>query len=143
VRGSLDYSFASADWTESHRLADRSRLARRVPSALRAEQEHIHDVTTSVETTVPQTATRVFVVVKMNSAFIRADATDDRPGLDRRFDMQVSQGLPFLNLFQADWEMLVGVRNLFRDSFTETSLYDELLVARPPKRLIGGLTVKF
>jgi hypothetical protein len=39
--------------------------------------------------------------------------------------------------------MLVGVRNLFRDSLSETSIYDELLVARPPKRLVGGLTVKF
>jgi hypothetical protein len=57
--------------------------------------------------------------------------------------MQVSQGLPFLGFFNADWEMLVGVRNLFRDSLTEASLYDELLVARPPKRLVGGITVKF
>jgi hypothetical protein len=39
--------------------------------------------------------------------------------------------------------MLVAVRNLFRESFTEISIYDELLVARPPKRLVGGITVKF
>ena len=32
---------------------------------------------------------------------------------------------------------------LFHESLTEASIYDELLVARPPKRLIGGITVKF
>jgi hypothetical protein len=142
-RGSIDYSFAAAEWTASGRAADRARLKRRLPSALRGNDENIHDVTTSLETIVPQTATRVFFIVKMNSAYIRADGTEDQPGLDGRFDMQVSQGLPFLNLFKADWEMLVGVRNLFRDSLTEASIYDELLVARPPKRLVGGITVKF
>jgi hypothetical protein len=39
--------------------------------------------------------------------------------------------------------MLVGVRNLFHDSLDHASIYDELLVVRPPKRLVGGLTVKF
>jgi hypothetical protein len=39
--------------------------------------------------------------------------------------------------------MLVGVRNLFREAFTETSIYDELLVSRPPKRVVGGITVRF
>jgi TonB-dependent receptor-like protein len=142
-RGTIDYSFAAAEWTASNRANDFSRLRRRLPSALRADDERIHDVTTSLETIVPQTATRVFFVVKMNSAYIRADGTEDQPGLDGRFDMQVSQGLPFLGLFHADWEMLVGVRNLFRDSLTDASIYDELLVARPPKRLVGGITVKF
>jgi hypothetical protein len=48
-----------------------------------------------------------------------------------------------MNFLRAEWEMLVGVRNLFRESFAEASVYDELLVARPPKRLVGGITVKF
>jgi hypothetical protein len=142
-RGSIDYSFAVAQWASNGRVNDQARLGRRLPSALRSDVENVHDVTTSLETVVPQTATRVFFVVKMNNAYIRADGTEDQPGLDGRFDMQVSQGLPFLNLFKADWEMLIGVRNLFRDSLTEASIYDELLVARPPKRLVGGITVKF
>ena len=41
------------------------------------------------------------------------------------------------------WEVLVGVRNLFRDPTTPASIYDELLVVRPPKRVIGGVLVKF
>ena len=41
------------------------------------------------------------------------------------------------------WEVLVGVRNLFRDPQGRRSVYDELLVVRPPKRVIGGVLVKF
>ncbi len=143
VRGSIDYSFAAADWTTNGRGADYRRLSHRLPSAIREGPERIHDITTSVETVVPRTATRVFFVVKMNSAYIRADGSEDRPGLDGRFDLQLTQGLPFVGMFDSDWEMTVGVRNLFRDSLVEGSFYDELLVARPPKRLVGGITVRF
>ena len=142
VRGSFDYSMSDADWATMP-SADRARLSRRMPSAVRDEAERIHDFTTSLETEFPSSATRLFFVYKMNSAFIRADGSESRPGLDGRWDVQVSQGLPFMNFLRAEWEMLVAVRNLFRESFAETSLYDELLVARPPKRLVGGLTVKF
>jgi hypothetical protein len=142
VRGSFDYSMADADWFDN-RSPDRSRLLRTMPSALRTDIERVHDFTTSLETEVPQSATRVFILYKMNSAYIRADGSETRPGLDGRWDVQVSQGLPFMNFTSAEWEMLVGVRNMFRESFTESSIYDELLVARPPKRLVGGITVKF
>jgi hypothetical protein len=43
----------------------------------------------------------------------------------------------------AKWEMLVSVRNFFRDTAPDQSVYDELLVVRPPTRVIGGLTLKF
>jgi hypothetical protein len=39
--------------------------------------------------------------------------------------------------------MLVAVRNLFREEALEASVYDELLVMRPPKRIVGGVTVRF
>ena len=39
----------------------------------------------------------------------------------------------------ARWEVLVGLRNLFRDPNDAGSIYDELLVVRPPKRVIGGV----
>jgi hypothetical protein len=96
-----------------------------------------------METAFPHSATRLFVLYKMNSAYIRADGSESRPGLDGRWDVQVIQSLPFMNFTTAEWEMLVGVRNLFRESLTEASAYDELLVARPPKRLVGGITVRF
>lgn len=142
VRGSFDYSLAEAAWVNAA-SDDREMLTDTMPAALRAASERVHDFTTSLETEFPQSSTRLFLLYKLNSAYIRADGSDSHPGLDGRWDVQVIQALPFMNFTSADWEMLVGVRNLFRESFTETSLYDELLVARPPKRLIGGITVKF
>ncbi|MDO8794361.1 MAG: hypothetical protein Q7J25_07060, partial [Vicinamibacterales bacterium] len=108
---------------------------------VRSSDERIHDVTTSLEAEVPLSATRVVVLYKLNNAFVSGDA--ERPGFDARFDLQVNQALPFMNFRTSQWEMLVGVRNLFHESLANASVYDELLVVRPPKRIVGGLTVKF
>lgn len=142
VRGSFDYVLAEADW-HGGRTLDRLRLVRSLPSALRPASERVHDLTSTLETEIPHSATRVFFIYKLNSGYVRADGSDGSPALDGRWDLQVSQGLPFMGFTSADWEMLVAIRNLYRDSFTETSIYDELLVASPPKRLVGGITVKF
>ena len=141
VRGSVDYSIASADWTAVTAPAEYAVLSRWVPSAVRSH-ERIHDVTTSLETEIPYSATRVVVLYKLNDAFAAAESVDP-PGFGARFDVRVTQALPFMNFRTSQWEMLVGVRNLFHESLENTSIYDELLVVRPPKRLIGGLTVKF
>jgi hypothetical protein len=79
---------------------------------------------------------------KLNNAFAASSAADS-PAIGTRFDLQVNQALPFMNFRTSQWEMLVGVRNLFHESLANASVYDELLVVRPPKRLVGGLTVKF
>ncbi len=119
------------------------------PSALRLESENIHDVTGSVETDIPETSTRVMVLCRLSNGYARPAATPgdgsatDRPALDSRFDVQVRQSLPFMNFSSAHWEMLFAVRNFFRDMAADQSLYDELLVVRPPKRVVGGLTLRF
>lgn len=140
VRGSVDYTVTTARW---HPSVDTALITRWAPSASRRANEQIHDVTTSVETEIPETATRVFVIYKFNNAFVRRDLESDRPAFDARFDVQVRQSLPFLNFTNARWEMLVAVRNLFRETLADQSVYDELLVVRPPKRVVGGLLVRF
>ena len=102
----------------------------------------MHDLTASVESVVPSTWTRLLVVYKLNTAFspVLAEAN---PGPSVRFDVQVNQALPFLNFMSAEWEMLVAVSNLFKEQLYENSVYDELLVVRPPKRVLGGVTVRF
>ena len=83
------------------------------------------------------------MLYKLNTGFART-STDRNPlGVDSRFDVQVNQALPFLNFTSADWELLVTVCNLFRDQTAERSVYDELLVLRPPKRIVGGVSVRF
>jgi hypothetical protein len=103
--------------------------------------QRIHDVTTSIESTLPVTETRLFAIYKINSALADADA--GAPGAGARFDVQVNQSLPFLNFSGGQWEMLVAVRSLFRDDLLDASVYDELLVMRSPKRVVGGVTVRF
>lgn len=141
LRGSIDYSLAHADWQGHSTPIEYAVLARWVPSSVRSN-ERIHDVTTSLQTELPMTATRVLVLYKLNTAFA-ARAAGLAPGFDARFDLQINQALPFMNFRASQWEMLVGVRNLFHESLANASVYDELLVVRPPKRIIGGLTIKF
>jgi hypothetical protein len=57
--------------------------------------------------------------------------------------VQVRQELPFMSFGTARWEMLLAVRNFFHDSTPDQSIYDELLVVRPPKRIVGGITMLF
>ena len=138
VRGSVDYTLTRASWSTA---GDADAIQRWSPSA-RREREDFHDITTAVETEIPETATRVFVLYRINTAYARPDSESIRPGLDGRFDVQVKQALPFLP-FGSQWEVLVGVRNMFREPMDVASVYDELLVVRPPKRLVGGVQVKF
>lgn len=141
VRGSIDYTRTDAEWT---RMSPDWRVLSVVArSALRTEAETVHDLTASVQTDVPVTATRVFLLYKINSGFAAPDAETRTGGIGKRFDVQVNQALPFLNFTSAQWEMLFTVRNLFRDDLLGTSTYDELLVVKPPKRVVGGLTVRF
>ena len=136
VRGSIDYAVATAKWSSrSLEIGDA------IPSVLRPETESIHDLTTSVHTDIPETSTRFYVIYRINNAFSRSSA-ESRPGLDARFDVQVNQALPF-GVAGTKWEVLVGLRNLFRDPGDPASIYDELLVVRPPKRVVGGFLVRF
>lgn len=140
LRASLDYSEADATW--NRRSPDFDALSVLASSVLRAE-DHVHDLTASVESVVPSTATRVFVIYKLNAALAASDAIPSLTNARTRFDVQVNQALPFLNFASAQWEMLVAVTNLFKEELGETTIYDEALVVRPPKRVLGGVTVKF
>jgi len=140
LRASVDYSQADATW---NRLSpDYDTLAMIAPSVLRTE-DRVHDLTASVESVVPTTSTRVFVVYKLNAALAAMETMPALATPRTRFDVQVNQALPFLNFTNAQWEMLVAVTNVFKEDLGETSIYDEALVVRPPKRVLGGVTVKF
>jgi outer membrane receptor protein involved in Fe transport len=146
VHASLRYSLARAQWTPGSELAYMVMVA---PSAVRLQSERIHDLSTTVETEVPETSTRVLVLYRVSNGFARSSSSgpgaplNDRPAFDSRFDVQVRQSLPFMNFSTARWEMLLAVHNFFREAAAEQSLYDELLVVHPPKRVVGGLTLRF
>ncbi len=140
IRGSVDYAVARAQWGASPQTAG---IALSAASAARTGEERYHDVTTSVETDIPETRTRLYVFYRLNSAFALAESEAATPGFDSRFDVRVHQGLPFLAFTNVDWELLFAVRNLFHEPLGNASAYDELLTVRPPKRIVGGLMVRF
>jgi hypothetical protein len=139
IEASIDYTTATTDWMS--RSPDVRALARAGVSLAPGRDERLHDLTTSVIGTVPVTETRVFVIVKANTGFVEVDGTGGHAGT--RFDLQVSQSLPFMQFSGTEWEMLVGLRSLFREDLLESSIYDELLVLRSPKQFVGGVTVRF
>jgi hypothetical protein len=138
TRASLDYSRAGAEW--NGRSPDFWALARLAGQVLR-RSDVVHDLTATVESLVPATSTRVFLLYRLNTA-------SSAPGFEQpsaggaRFDVQINQALPF-SVAKSRWEALVAVRNTFHDEFDNGSLYDELLVVRAPTRVLGGVTVKF
>ena len=141
VHGSIEYSVTNARVNIPGDIAYMLLVA---PSAVRAEPERIHDVSTAIDAVVPETSTRVVVLYRLSTAFAQGTSgTVLTPALDSRFDVQVRQSLPFMDFSSAKWEMLVAVRNFFRETASDQSIYDELLVVRPPKRIVGGLTLKF
>jgi len=139
VQGSVEYSLTRAEWESGDESAF---LALRMPSSGPFRAGRIHDVAASIETDVRETSTRVVIVYRVSNAFGHRPL-DDAAGLDSRFGVQVHQSLPFLDFSTAKWEMLLGVRNFFREASADQSVYDELLVVRPPKRIVGGLTMRF
>jgi len=146
VHGSVEYAISRARWGQPDALGVALLV---MPAIARTEPDRIHDLSTTVETDVPETSTRVLIVYRLSNAFARPLAAPDLSGndssnnVDSRFDVQVHQSLSFMDFGSAKWEALVAVRNFFRDASVDSSVYDELLVVRPPKRIVGGLTLKF
>jgi hypothetical protein len=139
VTGWVDYTLVEADWSQAG--ADAA-LQAAAPGALRPAHERFHDVSGAIDTEIPETATRVSVRCRVSTAFARADG--DQPiGAAARFDVRVNQALPFSPFDGSRWEVLVAVRSLFFEPRDVASLFDELLVARSPKQVVGGLVVHF
>ena len=136
MQGSVDYT--QFQMTSIGAGSNDDALMRLSPALLRGQQR-VHDVTATLNSRVAVTATRFLMIYKWNTAF--ADTGTTRPGA--RFEIQVNQELPFLDFTHARWEAIAGVRNLYRSEIFDGSIYDELLVVRPPKRIVGGLTVRF
>ncbi len=137
--GSLDYTIADAHWRQVD--ADTA-IGTVVPGAIRPNQERIHDLTGTIETEIPETATRLLVRCRVNTAFVRVNS--EAPiGLDARFDVRVNQPLPFSPFDGSRWEALVAVRSLFFEPQNAASFFDELFVSRAPKEFVGGVVVHF
>src|SRR6185295_2711668 len=84
--GSIEYSVTRAATASPDNPAFLLLFA---PSAVGPEPTRIHDVSTSLETDVPETATRVVVLCRVSNAFARPVSTTvaQTAVLDSRFDV--------------------------------------------------------
>lgn len=139
LHGVVDYSATRAHWSPWSVAGFSSDTIKES----RTGTEQFHDVTTSVETEIPETATHVFILARLNTAFSQVRAGSLAAGLNTRFALRVKQTLPFAPFAGSNWAVLVDVRNLFREQVEGASVYDELLVVNPPKQFVGGLVVGF
>jgi len=102
-----------------------------------------HDVVAQVETIIDLTDTRLTAYCRWNSLLPEVEGAEPHAFQTTRFDLQLTQGLPFLHeLTRAEWEVLLSLRNLSYEA-AEAGVLDELAVLRPPKRLMGGVAVRF
>ncbi len=132
VHGSMTYTYGHG-WR--HDLGALS-----APIAFR--DGDFHDLAARLETVIEGTDTRVVAFCRLNR--LSGDLEHTAGAVtNTRFDVQVSQGLPFLGaLTRADWDVLVAVRNLYYEA-SEGGALDEMAVAHPPKRVLGGISVRF
>jgi hypothetical protein len=139
LRGSVSYELTEARWWRTAPGQDLLVLG----FGPRPSREHLHGLATSLETDLPLTDTHVYVAYRLNTGFTRREGDTAITGFDSRFDVQFSQRLPFLDFTSAQWQVLLVVKNVFRDAARDSSAYDELLVVRPPTRILGGFVVRF
>ena len=138
LRGAVDYRVVRAEWTPPGAAGAAQ------PAGLpRAGRQRFHDATATLEAEIPETSTRVIARCRVSTAFARPGRDGVTSGLDARFDVQVTQTLPFAPFEGSDWELLVALRSLFHGPAEGASIHDELLVVDPPRQLVGGLVVHF
>ena len=138
-KGSVDVSVVEAQWGQ----ADIGPVAAaEAPGVLRPAVEQFHDVSGTIETEIPESATRISFRCRISGAFEGVDPAN--PGaLDARFDLLIQQALPFKPVGGSRWEALLAVRSLFFDPRETASLFSELLVIQPPRQVVGGVVVYF
>jgi hypothetical protein len=139
VNGSVTYRFGRGARRSGPVLGTR-------PAALAFEEAQFHDLVARLETFIGWTDTRVAALYRVNALSEDGEAQISSPhpsSTTTRFDVHVTQGLPFLQpLTRADWDLLVAVSNLFYEA-SEGGLLDELAVQDPPTRVVGGISVRF
>jgi hypothetical protein len=137
--GSVTYTYGHS-WRRDPVLVTE---AGALPDLFAYRDADFHDVVTRVETFIDWSDTRVIAFYRLNSLTPEVDGKKTGALANARFDVQLRQGLPFLGgLTRADWEFLLAVRNLFYET-SEGATLDEVAVLNPPKRVLGGISVRF
>jgi hypothetical protein len=140
LSGSVSYTYGHS-WRGAPLV---STAALPVPRMLTYKEAAFHDVVARLEAAIDQSDTRLVAFYRLNGLMPgEDDRTAAGPLTSTRFDVQLSQGLPFLGaLTHAEWDFLLTVRNLYYET-DEGATLDELAVLNPPRRVLGGISVRF
>jgi hypothetical protein len=144
---SVGRRFGAVSGSVSYRFGRSSREAAAGSSAASAvlftQDCDFHDLATRLETSIQGTGTRVVAFYRLIHLSPDVERPNRSPNTNHRFDVQLKQGLPFVGrITRADWDFLLAVRNLFYET-SEGAVLDELAVANPPTRVLGGISVRF
>jgi hypothetical protein len=147
MEGSVSYTFGRVlgPARSTGFLAAPSAFGLDSDQALSSEPE-IHDVTTTLGTSIDSTQTRLQAAYRLiyhPGLLPGAESSSNGSNVDSRFSVQVFQLLPFVGWNGTQWELMVAVRNLFYDDIEKASILDELSVVDAPRRVLGGVTVRF
>ena len=109
----------------------------------------LHDLSAEVEAQWRPSGTRVNAVYRLithdgiTAAAVASGPAVPGDGRTARFDVEILQLIPFTEWSGTEWELSFAVRDLFFRDLMGRSLLDELAVARAPRRVVGGLAVRF
>ncbi len=137
VSGSMSYTYGHGWRTAQTRALPVDLALERV---LTFAEGDFHDLVARVETVIPGSDTRILAVYRVNRLLPQGD---EHAVSSSRYDVQLSQGLPFLgDLTHADWDLLLAVKNFYYEA-DEGTMLDEVAVLNPPRRILGGIAVRF
>jgi hypothetical protein len=126
ARGRVDYAVTRALWTRAEGLAGR----------LAVDDPLGHDLTSSIDLTLPRAETVVSAMVRLSDGFRSAFRSEPRFGA--RFALEVRQPLPGRTL-----NLVVSARTLNNGESDRAGFYDELLTIAPPVRIAAGIEMPF
>jgi hypothetical protein len=139
VRGALTYSHGRAFWTDT---VDARVLRRVMPSAAPEEGQTLHQLAAMLDIAVPESATTLTFAYRLDNGFTTGDPIDRTPAIRGRMNLEVRQKLPYQPTPGSELNLVFTLRTLLRD-VDAGAYYDELLTARPPTRVTGGVQVRF
>ncbi len=107
-----------------------------------ADGARIQDLSAEISARVRPSGTRLHAAYRLirHPGLIVASNGD---GSISRFEAELVQLIPFADWSGTEWELSVAVRDLFFQDWIGRSLLDELAVVDAPRRIVGGLAVRF
>ena len=106
----------------------------------------VHDLSAEVVARLRPSGTRInaaYRVIRHPGLAPTHPALEAADEHTARFDVELVQLIPFADWSGTEWELSLAVRDLFFREMIGRSLLDEIAVAHAPRRVVGGLAVRF